>query len=195
MNLKDELIYPTVSIARELIGYRLSSVRGQNGDIPAVIHSRSNTPQLDFPYMSVEYKKAVNVGIEERDSYADVDGNETTEYDYIVTVVVRVHANNDQDALGILEEFRSRLLTNQGKRLIQEYYPTGRLLNTSQVSFFPALQVTDYQESSRMSLDFWTRSTIVDTTTGVIEDVIVDGELYEDYEQDYPPLNINTQAP
>lgn len=195
MNIKDVVVYPLIKVIRDLIGHRLSSVRGKEGEIPAVIHVRSDTPQLEFPYVSVDYHNVVNVGVSERDTYLNDNLDEVTEVDYIVKSIVRVHASNDQDALGIMEELRSRLMTTQGKRKLREYFSDATLLNTSKITFYPALQVTDYEESSRMSLDFWTRSIIVDDTTGVIESVKVDGELYDDYEQDYPPLDVKIEAP
>lgn len=195
MNLKEELVVPTIKLIKALVGDRLSQSKSSSGTTPSVVRSRSNTPIPEFPYASVSYRNIQKVGIQDRHQYLNDNLDEVTETDFIVKIVIRFHAQEGQDSLGIAQHFKSMLNTTKAKRLIREYFPSSGLLNTSNVSFYPALMLTDYEEESRITLDFWTRSIIVDDTTGVIERVSVDGELYEDYDQDYPPLTLNTKAP
>ena len=118
-----------------------------------------------------------------------------SEFDYIVTVLVRVHDGEEGDALGILEDFKNKLRTSKGRRYLNEYFKDASLLSTSGVSLFPSLMITDFEETSRLSLEFWVRSTIVDETIDVIENVELSGEVYEDYDQPNSPININIKAP
>lgn len=185
-----------VRVVRDLIGYRLSTVKGANNTtLPSVIQERSNTPKPPHPYVTVDYTNIRKVGYSQRDSYLNDNEDQVDEFDYIVRFTVRVNANNDQDSLGILEEFRSRLFTTRGLSKIREFMPQYGLLNTSDIVFFPSIMTTDYEEASRLTIDFWARSIIVDETIDVITDVIVNGDLYEDYDQVEPPLNVNIIAP
>lgn len=195
MNLKNELITPTIKTIKDLIGNQLSQSPTQTGTTPSVIRLRSNTPQPSFPYASVTYLNARQVGIQERHSYLDDNEDEITEFDFIVKVVVRVHDSEGGDSLGILENLRHLLLTSKGKRIIRENFNNASLLSVSSTTLFPSFMVTDYEESSRLILDFWVRSVVVDETSDVIENVDINGEVYDDYDQDYPPININIKAP
>ena len=195
MSIKQQLILPTIKLVKDLIGDQLSQSPAQTGTTPSVIQSRSVTPKPSYPYVSLGYQSSRKVGSAERDQYLDDNLDEVTETDRIIKVVVRVHASEGEDSMGIAENLAQRLTTTKGKRLLHEYYTNASLLKVSNVSFYPALMITEYEEESRVSLEFWTRSIIVDETVDVIEDVIVTGELYEDYGQDYPPLNVNIIAP
>lgn len=195
MSIKQQLILPTIKLVKDLIGDQLSQSPSQTGTTPSVIQSRSVTPKPSYPYVSLGYQSSRKVGSAERDQYLDDNLDEVTETDRIIKVVVRVHASEGEDSMGIAENFAQQLTTTKGKRLLHKYYTNASLLKVSNVSFYPALMITEYEEESRISLEFWTRSIIVDETVDVIEDVIVTGELYEDYGQDYPPLNINVKAP
>lgn len=185
-----------VRVVKDLIGYRLSTLPAQSGNTTsAVIRNRSRSPKPDLPYATVDYQNLRKVGYSQRDSYLDENENEVDEFDYIGRFIIQINGEHGQDVVGICEELRSRLFTEKGRRKIQEYFETSRLLTTSDVLFFPAFLVTDFEEAARLTVDFWMRSVIVDETNDVIDNISVDGELYDDYDQEYPPITINTNAP
>ena len=196
MSIKTQLILPTINLVRELVGSALSQSRAAgNTTIPSVIQARGNTPVPDFPYASISYQNTRKVGVSDRHQYLDDNLDEVTEIDSIVKLVVRFHGSEEDDVLFLANNFEGLLQTTRGKRLLRDNYTNASFLKASGVSFFPALMITDFEEESRISLDFWTRNIIVDSTTGVIERVNLNGELYDDFGQAQPPLDLNIEAP
>lgn len=195
MNLKEQLLQPLINLIKDLVGDQLSQSPSSTGTTPSVIQSRSNTPAPNFPYCSVEYRNIDKVGSFTRDQYINEDNEEVTEVDFIVRMVVRFHASESQDALGLAQSLKNKIMTSKGKKLIRNYFSNASLLKMSNVSFFPSLMITDHQEESRITLYFWTRNIIVDENVDIIENVNINGELYDHYDQDYPPLTLNLNAP
>jgi hypothetical protein len=55
--------------------------------------------------------------------------------------------------------------------------------------------VTDYEEASIFTIDLSIRDYISDTTTSVIENVEVNGDIYDDFKTDDTPLSVKIIAP
>ena len=188
-----------LKIVRELIPQRLSTIAGPNNTtVPSVILARSKTPKPSFPYAVIDHIGIQKIGYADRASYFDSNDDEVTEFDYKIRCMVSVHAGTDEDSLGICEEFRSRLLTTQGRRSVLTHlinpFNTD-ILSTSEIIFLPSLDSTDFEEVSQITIDFWARSVIVDETTETIDSISLDGELYKDFDQSEPPLEVNVNVP
>lgn len=165
-----------VKVVRDLIGDRLAQVPAQSGTIPAVFQNRAGNPQFSFPYATVDHIAVNPVGYSSSDSYLDDNFDYVDQFDYIGSFTVQINAGIANDALGICTELRSRLFTNKGKQAIRQHFENSRLLKISPITFIPSLMVTDYEEASRIIIDFWMRAVYVDTTTDVIEDAYIETE-------------------
>lgn len=186
-----------VKIVKDLIPHRLSTSQGQSGPVPSVILNRTKAPKPAFPYAVVDHIGIQKVGYAERDNYLDDSDNEVTEFDYKLRCFVAIHAGTNQDTLGICEELLSRIMTSQGRRSFHTHLDSlnADLLSTSEISFLPRIMSTDFEEVARFTIDFWVRSVITDDQTGVIEQISTEGELYHDYDQTEPPIEINVNVP
>jgi hypothetical protein len=124
----------------------------------------------------------------------DDNENEITEFDYSAQYFVQIHGGVGNDPMTICERFRSRLFTTIGRDSIKEHLNGAGLLDTSDVTFNPSLMETDYEEIARVVLTLSVRSTITDENVGIIEGIELDGELYVDYDQTDPPLEVNVDV-
>lgn len=183
-----------VKLTKELIPNRLSTSPGPNNTtVPSVILNRSQAPKPDFPYVVCDHVGIQKQGLAQKESYLDDDDNQVDEFEYLIRLSWSVHASTNQDAIGIAEEMRSRMLLSQNLERL-ETLMNASLLNISDISFIPTLMSTDFEEVARFVVDVLAISTITDPSPYLIENVSVDGELYEDFDQTDPPLTTQTQV-
>lgn len=185
-----------IKLTRDLIGHRLSSIPAGNGETkPSVIKARSGGNKPNFPYATIDYTGLIPEGRHYRDSYINEDGNEVREFDTSVRYLIQISSGVDDDPNSIMSELRSRILTSQGERLITEYLLGSSLLKINEPRFFDSLLNTDFEETVTMTIDLSMRDFIVDDTTGYIEQVEVEGNLYNDFKQVNTPLSVDITAP
>lgn len=182
-------------LTRVLIGSRLSTMKTGSGTSPSVVVNRSGTTKLKFPYAIVDHVGLRRYGRDSSAQYFDENEDEVTEFDHILRYSVQVNGGISDDTQSICNELASRLTTSQGMSLIDEHLVGARLLTISSPTFLSALMVTDYEEATRITIDFTVKDLIVDTTTEVIEEVIVNGEVYNDFNTDDTPLSVLITAP
>ena len=200
MLMMDENASALVRVVSDLIGYRLSSLPSSSGGtLPSVIRNRTGSFKPEFPYAVVDYVNVNKTGYGQRASYLDENEDEVDEFDYVGRFLIQIQGGIDDDVLSICTECGSRLLTSKGKRKFKMYFQDqglkSGLLSISSPLFTPSRLATDFEESARITVDIWMRSVIVDETTDVIQDVEVNGELCEDFDQVNPPLDVNVIAP
>mgnify|MGYP003636530581 CR=1 FL=1 len=185
-----------IEITRTLIGYRLSTIPAGGGTTkPAVIKNRSGGNAPSFPYASIDEIGLRKVGRGSSSQYFDDNEDEVSQFDYVGRFSIQINGGNDQDTQSISSELSSRLLTTQGLSLVGEHLLDAKILKINSPTFLPSLMVTDYEEASIFTLDLSIRDCIVDTTTEIIENVDVNGLIYDDFKTDDTPLSVQTIAP
>jgi len=177
-----------------LVGDQLSTIKGEAGDIPSVFKMRQKPPRPSFPYIVVGGGTSDKVGYSYKTRYFNEDGNEVYEYDKILTFFIDVHSKVDTNSLSIASNLRDLFFTSYGKDLLCSNANVS-VLRVDEPTFSPTLMNTDYEEVSRIIFRVSANNIIVDTQTGQITNVSVDGELYLDYDQIESPVDINIIAP
>ena len=183
-----------VNSTSDVIGHRLYKIKGQSGQIPAVIKNRQGGAKPSFPYAVVDYSNMERMGYAQRDTYLDDNLDEVNEFDYNIRMILQINGGIDHDVHSICEELSARLFTTQGKRLINQYLNGAWLLSSSKILFFPTRLSSELEEAASFNLDLSIRHILVDETIDVIETVEVNGELFVN-EDDTNPLDVNVIAP
>lgn len=184
-----------IDVVAELIGHRLATIpTGPSGETsPAVMPVGSLAPQQDRPFILVDHIGMQRIGFGPVNTGIDDNGDEFTDEDYKLQFSISLYATTDDDTLGIISELRTRLFTSRGKRLICDNVDA-TTLNISDITFGRSVDSTDFTEVGKFTYDFTVRLRITDTTVYVIDSISLEGDLYDDFNQSYPPLDVDTQV-
>lgn len=180
-------------VVSDLVGTQLATQPTQSGTQPAIQLARQPAPKLPFPYAYIDFIGLQREGYSHRCRFVDDNENEITEFDYSAQFFVQIHGGRGNDPMTICEQFRSKLFTTVGRESMKEHLNGALLLTTSDITFNPSFMETDYEEVARVVLTLSVRSTITDEGVGIIEGIDLDGELYVDYDQTDPPLEVNVE--
>lgn len=181
-----------VNLIKEVIPHRLSTVKGQNGQLPAVMLDRNRGPKPSFPYVTVDHVGLRQQGLSVKNSYLNEEDKQTDEFEYLIRIVMYVRGSPDHDTLGIAEELKSRI--SLPKNLNRLYTLTGcTLLSSSDPNLSGNLMSTNFEEVTNITLDLLGISTYVDEDTALITDISTEGQLYEDIEGD-PVVAVITEV-
>lgn len=175
-----------------LIGSSLSQVQSSTGGTtPASFVARQKPPKPTYPYSTCDYIGTANIG--SRELYRETIGTtETTYFNRRMRLRVALFGNYDDDVLSLIEELRNRIYTPQGEELIKTHMDGAGILAISDPTFNSNLLTTDYEEFASIDIDFWIISE-VSRTGDVIDGVETTGGLsQESFDQDEPPLTIDT---
>lgn len=181
-----------VNLVKEIIPHRLSTVKGQSGQLPAVMLERNRGPKPNFPYATVDRVGIRQQGLSVKNSYINEDDKQTDEFEYLIRVVVYVRGSPDHDTLGIAEELKSRI--SLPRNLNRLYELTGcTLLSSTDPNLNGNLMSTNFEEVTNITLDLLGIASYVDEDTTIITDVSTEGQLYEDIESD-PVVPVITEV-
>lgn len=165
-----------------------------------VIRAREKGKVPAFPVVVVDTTGSGNYGISSvSDEYFNDAGFWTRETRYKMSFIIDVHGDNSHNVMGIAQEIRDSLFRIYGRLELQSNTDAG-LLAISSPSFSYNYLNTDYEEVARLVIDFSVTDVFIEDDaatcpdTGVIESIIVDGELYES-EEDIDPLDTRSTAP
>lgn len=189
-----------VTTCAALVGDKLSEVKTQSSTRPAVFKARQKPPRPEFPYISLDYLGSTPQGLNYRSSYFDDNKDLVYEYTKTLRFYIDVHSDTENGSDEIAIDLKDLLLTQKGKDLLEQYAENNydvlvSVVNTIGPSFNPSLMNTDYEEVSRILIDLSVVNVLVDETVGEITSTEVNGELYEDYDQSEPPVDITVNAP
>lgn len=180
-------------VVSSIVGNKLSQSKGSSGMVPSVLIARQNNPKRDLPYAICDYIGVLPYGPRELYRETLEDGSTVVHFSKIIRLRVSFHGNVKNDVLSIADELRDMFYTSSGSSILTQYMNGAELLSVSEPVFSDNLINTDYEELSILTLDFtyvgqriFTGS---DSTT--INTIDYSGELFEDYEDDDDPLNIN----
>lgn len=194
MNIKG-IKLALVDITRQLIGSSLSQIpAGNNTTKAAVILNRAAGNKPKFPYAIVDCIGVDSIGYSSLNNYMNEDDEQVDEFSHVGRFTIQVSGSTDDDVQSLIVNLRSKLFTSKGLSLIDSIPNTG-LLSIEPATFFPSFMVTDYEEASRIIINFSINDIYTDDTVGTLESIDLDGELYKDFSQDDTPLSINTIAP
>lgn len=153
-----------------------------------------------FPVAVVDSLPMGQYGISSvSDTYLDDNENLVREVRYKLSFIIDVHGAVEDNVMGIAQEIRDSFFRTYGMEELHANTGVG-LLGVSAPSVSFVYLNTEYQETARIVLDMSATDTFIEDdaatcpATGVIESIIVDGELKEN-EEDSDPLDTRSTAP
>jgi hypothetical protein len=195
INLKQESSN-LCKLVSELIGYRLSKVKGQGSTkIPSVLIKRTPILEPSFPYACVDFNTPMPQGRDIRDKYLDEDDNEVTVQEFATAFSVEIFGGVNEDTAGIATELQTRLYTSSGSRALRNHIPNMELLQVTNPVFSSSTMSTEYKEVTRIMLNFSLVNIITDTSNEIIEKIQLTGSKYDDFEDSQPSHIIQTNVP
>ena len=180
-------------VVSSLVGNKLSIAKGSN-PIPSVFIARQKPPKPLYPYAITDYIGKGNYG--DRELYSSFNEDNTSFDSYFnrrLRLRVAFYGKYEDSVLDTADELASRLRTAKGRELLALYMPDSGLMEVSEPTYNDNLITTDYEEFSSIEIDFWIISKISDEQFYSIDSAEINGELYEDYEQQKPPLTTITE--
>lgn len=185
-----EYLQGLAKVVSELVGDKLSVAKGSN-PIPSVFIERQKPPKPFYPYSTTDYIGKGKYGARELYSAFNEDTNSNEHFfNRRLRLRVSFYGKYGDNILDTAEFLEMKLKTEEGQQVLDKYMPRAGLMQTSDPSYNDNLLNTDYEEFCFLSLDFWIISVLSDTEFYHITDINVDGRLYEDFEQQEPPLTI-----
>ena len=178
-----------ISVAREPFTTELSFI-GQNGDIPAVILHRPEGPNPNYPYITFDVLQIADEQGWMTDIVVDINDNPNyITYKSLLTRY-RCYGGGSKNIMNNLHgHFRlERVRDDIGSTL------GGSIVEVLDIDDMPIRISDKYLESSSFTLIFNIMDTIIDTGTGIIDNVNISGELFRD-DEDPNPLPMTIIAP
>lgn len=161
---------------------------------PAIILSGQGANKPPFPYAVVSYIATRKEGRSHTSRYMNETDNLVYETDYTMVYSVTIHDDASGDASGIANYLKDMLTTEVGLNALESN--TGAfLLRINNPSFSSLYLNAKYEEVARINIELSVRQVITDTSAGVIEQVTVEGEIYDSFDDDTPATTITTTAP
>jgi hypothetical protein len=164
-----------------------------------VIKAKRKGPTPSFPLVVVDNLGTGQYGISSTSAeYFNEEDNWVRETRYKASYIIDVHGGVDDNVLMIAQVIRDTLFRDYGRALLHTKTNAG-LLAISSPSFSFNYLNTNYEEVARLVIDFSVTDIFIEDepdcpSTGVIETIIVDGELFES-EDDEDPLETRSTAP
>lgn len=161
---------------------------------PAIILSGQGVNKPPFPFAVISYIATRKEGRSHTNRYLDEDDNLVYETDYTMVYSVTIHDDAAGDASGIANYLKDILLTDIGMDAL-ETHTEARLLRINSPSFSSLYLNTKYEEIARINVELSVKQIITDTATGIIEEIVVEGELYNSFDDENPATTITAIAP
>ena len=165
----DAILKEFISLARDGVGGSLSTIGPSGNTAPAVIKARQDGPLPDYPYVVVDILDISRGGWLLNESVDDND-NPFYETTYTLLMNYRCYGGNSIEIIHELEGFF------RFPRVRDEIRSTigGALVDTDSVDTLPVLNSTEFLESASFNFTYSITDTLVDTSTGIFDTVILD---------------------
>lgn len=161
---------------------------------PAIILSGQGFNKPPFPYAVISYIATRKEGRSHTNRYLNETDNLVYETDYTMVYSVTIHDDASGDASGIANYLKDILTTEVGLNAL-ETNTGASLLRINNPSFSSLYLNTKYEEVARINIELSVKQVITDTSTGIIEQITVEGEIYDSLDDATPTTTITTTAP
>lgn len=161
---------------------------------PAIILSGQGANKPPFPFAVISYITTRKEGRSHTNRYLNDTDNLVYETDYTMIFSVTIHDDASGDASGIANYLKDILTTEFGLNAL-ETHTEASLLRIGSPSFSSLYLNTKYEEVARINIELSVKQVIEDTSAGVIEQITVEGELYDSFNDETPITTITTNAP
>lgn len=195
MNIETQAIENgIVKLLVDIIGHRLAQdKRGRPNVIVAYPSDNSNDKGLkpDQPFITVYTVNADTPFGWLLDTY--IDDKDRTCYQIAFQINIRITAYG-KGSHSIISELKQRLEFANNRDALEQH--TGaRLYDTGVLPNNYDYMNTDFEAESPLTISLVLNSVLVDPSGGIIEKVILDGDLKYSYDQTIPDITLHIEAP
>lgn len=174
-------------IASEEVGDQLSTLRRGGQDVPAVFISRPSDLIKDTPYITVDILTIDDSGSWLNNTGVDENDNPFFASYFNLLLQYTVYGDN---SLSIAQDLKGRFRI--GRILDEITTNTGAgFKDVFNVNSLPQKLATDYLEVASFNLSVGIADVVIDTETGIIETIVLTGEVDEDPDEENNALQID----
>ena len=178
------------SVAQDAVGAQLSSTGPPTALEPSVIRARSKGTNPAYPFITLDI-----LDIRDEDGWiTEREVNEADHLEYFTHKKVSLYYRSfGPNSISIINDLQSYFRLEGVRDSIRSVL-SGSVVNTMIIDSVPMQLVDEYIESSSLGITFNIVDTYEDTTTGIIDNVDISGEIYR-HADDSTPFTTNTIVP
>jgi hypothetical protein len=179
-----------VEIAQSAVGSRLSSTGSPTAPEASVIILRPQGPYPDYPYVTVDILDTVD----EQGwlTAIEVDINDNPVYVTYEKMLISLRCYGG-DAISIVNDLKKYFIPGVVRDDIRSTLG-GSIVEILDIDSMPIKLSDKYLESAALNIVFNIVDSYTDTSTGIIDNVDLDGEVFRD-DEDIDPYTTNIIAP
>jgi hypothetical protein len=189
----EAVINKFISVARNRVGSDLSTTKGPDGTIASIIRQNiagTKGAKPDYPYLGVTLLNTADESGWITGTYLDGDDNVVYFTNKTVSIQYTVHGKNSVSIANKLH----KAFTFDSVRDSFRTDLNGSIVSVGKIIPVTRTDVDKYIDSAFFVVTMNIQESDADTSSGVIESINADGELYRDI-SDIDPLALNISAP
>ena len=179
-----------ISVTQTAVGSYLSTTGPAGAPEPSVIQRRPSGPHPDYSYISIDILDTGDESGWMAFEEVDINDNVTISTYEKMLINFRCYGKNSFEVMNTLKHyFRIESVRNDIREAL-----AGSIVDVLDIDSLPIELSDGFLESSDFNVIFNIIATQTDTSTGIIDNIDLDGEVYRD-EEDPTPYTTNTTVP